>query len=90
MIKLEWRQIFGMKFIGFIGNVNFIYILEESKIYESHNFEILLWKIVDILNNNRGRIMFCRNDVLYVKFLKKKEKKEKKENWLHSFQIVTE
>lgn len=31
--------------------------------------------------------MFCRNDVLYVKFLKKKEKKE---NWLHSFQIVTE
>lgn len=65
-----------------------LYILEESKIYESHNFEILLWKIVDILNNNRGRIMFCRNDVLYVKFLKKKEKKEKKENWLHSFQIV--
>lgn len=53
MIKSEWRQIFGMKFIGFIGNVNFIYILEESKIYESHNFEILLWKIVDILNNNR-------------------------------------
>lgn len=34
--------------------------------------------------------MFCRTDVLYVKFLKKKEKKEKKENWLHSFQIVTE
>lgn len=30
-----------------------LYILEESKIYESHNFEILLWKIVDILNNNR-------------------------------------
>lgn len=53
-IWLSWN---GGKFLGWSLLVLLVmwilYILEESKIYESHNFEILLWKIVDILNNNR-------------------------------------